>query len=186
MNQGRNVQEFQFHPKEKDWLLAAAWSKCEDYEGEPCKVVKELYYSQNFGEEWTLIEDYVVQFGWATQLNHFMVPNQRILVALDPEGEGHQKLKGWSNTVHLVYTDDFFNSSTVILERGNKFVLTDRFLYGVQVADEQKQDVNLQVSYSNTNNYYFSKASFPFEELKDFSYSILDDSESQAFIQVNH
>lgn len=60
MNQGRNVQEFQFHPSESDWLLAAAWSKCEDYEGEPCKVIKELYYTINFGEDWTLIEDYVV------------------------------------------------------------------------------------------------------------------------------
>jgi hypothetical protein len=48
-----------------------------------------LYYSLNFGEEWTLIEDYVVQFAWAAQLNHFMVPSKRILVALDPQGEGH-------------------------------------------------------------------------------------------------
>ncbi len=65
-----------------------------------------------------------------------MVPKERIIVALDPNGEGHQKLKGWSNDVHLVQTDDFFNTSRVILEKGNKFVLTNKYLYGVQVADQ--------------------------------------------------
>jgi hypothetical protein len=34
------------------------------------------------------------------------------------------------------------------------------------------------VSYANTNTYYFSQAAFPFQELKDYSYSILDDTES--------
>ncbi len=32
MNQGRPVEEFQFHPVKRDWLLAAAWSKCSDFD----------------------------------------------------------------------------------------------------------------------------------------------------------
>jgi len=38
MNQGRQVSEFQFHPVIRESLLAVAWSKCEDYEDEPCTL----------------------------------------------------------------------------------------------------------------------------------------------------
>lgn len=64
MNQGRNVNEFQFHPTERSWLLAAAWSLCEDFVDEPCQIYKELFVSTNLGQDWKLIEDYVVQFSW--------------------------------------------------------------------------------------------------------------------------
>lgn len=46
------------------------------------------------------------------------------------------------------------------------------------MADASKSEVNLFVSYSHETHYRFSAAEFPFHSLKDFSYSILDDSES--------
>ena len=64
MNQGRNVNEFQFHPTERTWLLAAAWSLCSDFVDEPCKIFKELFISFDLGQNWKAIEDYVVQFSW--------------------------------------------------------------------------------------------------------------------------
>lgn len=55
------LNELVFHPFEKSWMLAAAWRTCQ---GEPCHIYKELFVSFDFGLEWKLIEDYVVQFAW--------------------------------------------------------------------------------------------------------------------------
>ena len=101
MNQGRPVSEFQFHPTQRDSLLAVAWSKCDDYEDEPCKLQKELYVSHNLGEDWDLIEDYVVQFQWAyldSSFQGIFNPN-RIILAHEPQGAGHQNLTKWSKQV---------------------------------------------------------------------------------------
>lgn len=64
MNQGRNVNEFLLHPSERTWLLAAAWSLCEDFVDQPCTIYKELFVSFDLGQDWKLLEDYVVQFSW--------------------------------------------------------------------------------------------------------------------------
>ncbi len=46
----------QFHPTEKNWLLAAAWNKCDDFdEGEPCEIYKEIFLSRDLGNNWELL-----------------------------------------------------------------------------------------------------------------------------------
>ena len=64
MNQGRKVEEFQFHPTERNWLLATAWTRCEDFGDEPCRKYKELFVSKDLGLTWTVVADYVFQFSW--------------------------------------------------------------------------------------------------------------------------
>lgn len=67
MNHGRPVNEYVFHPTQKKWLLAGAWSLCEDYDdqtGEQCVINKELYYSDDLGGSWDLLVGYVYQFSW--------------------------------------------------------------------------------------------------------------------------
>ena len=49
--QGRPISEFIFHPTERNWGLASAFSLCEDYVNEPCKIVKELFVTQTLGED---------------------------------------------------------------------------------------------------------------------------------------
>jgi hypothetical protein len=43
------------------------------------------------GENWKLIEDYVVQFSWATLDESFIgkIPKERIILAHEPYGVGH-------------------------------------------------------------------------------------------------
>ena len=54
------------------------------------------------------------------------IPKERILVTFEPEGQGHQRNKGWSKDISLYMSDVFFNgSSTLLVERGNKFLLTN-------------------------------------------------------------
>ena len=64
MNQGRPVHAFQWHPTEKDWILASAWQDCmdEEEEDEDCESNRELYLSQDVGENWDHIAEYIFEF----------------------------------------------------------------------------------------------------------------------------
>ena len=65
MNQGRRIEEFMFHPTERNWMLASAWTLCEDFaDKEPCKRYKELFVSKDLGKSWEQITQYVFQFSW--------------------------------------------------------------------------------------------------------------------------
>lgn len=57
------------------------------------------------------------------------VPEKRILVSFEPTGSGHQKLSGWNMKTHLFYSDDFLKSKIMIVNQGNKFLLTANFLF---------------------------------------------------------
>lgn len=64
MNHGRKVENFKFHSTEKNWLLASAFSLCEDYDDEPCKINKELFFTKDLGLNWEVLASYVVDFDW--------------------------------------------------------------------------------------------------------------------------
>ena len=64
INHGRPIHEFIFHPTERNWVLASAWTKCEESDQENCKTYKELFFSQDLGDHWKLLTSYVVQFQW--------------------------------------------------------------------------------------------------------------------------
>lgn len=60
MNTGRPVHDFQLHPTEKSWLIAAAWTNCQDFdEDETCEINKEIFVSFDLGENWEQIASYV-------------------------------------------------------------------------------------------------------------------------------
>jgi len=61
---GRRLNEFQFHPLERTWLLASAWTECSDFDETPCEIYQEVFYSPNLGQDWSFIANYVVQFSW--------------------------------------------------------------------------------------------------------------------------
>ena len=71
INHGRPINEFIFHPTERNWVLASAWTKCEDPTQENCKAYKELFFSDDLGDHWKLLAKYVVQFQW--YINHHIV-----------------------------------------------------------------------------------------------------------------
>lgn len=64
LNHGRKIQEFIFHPTERDYALALAYTICEDFGNEPCHFYKELYVTHNLGDTWKLMTSYVYQAGW--------------------------------------------------------------------------------------------------------------------------
>ena len=65
LNHGRKIQEFVFHPTERTWGLASAFTLCEDFKnGEPCKYFKELFLTKDLGNNWEILSSYVDQFSW--------------------------------------------------------------------------------------------------------------------------
>lgn len=188
LNYGRPINDFQFHPVKRDWGLAASWTSCTDLENEPCELYKQLYYTTNF-KDWEFITDYVVQFAWAqTGLDANLqanIPNERVYVTYIPNASGHQYLKGWSNKVDFVRSDDYFASKTVLVPRGNKFIVSSRYVLVAQVTEEDSTEVQLLVS-NERNLELFYKAELPMKRMTDHSYTLLDTSEGSMFLHINH
>merc|ERR1712032_1062269 len=151
LNHGRKIKEFQFHPTERNWGLATAFTLCDDLD-EPCKIFKELYVTKDLGENWDLLGSYIVQFGWGiVDESHIKagVPKERILVTYEPRGRGDQKHKGWNYKIDFIYSDDFFKTKRIVSQKGNKFMLTKDYLFVAQVMDQEVQEVSLLISNSS-------------------------------------
>jgi len=188
LNYGRPIYDFQFHPNKRDWGLAASWTSCSGLDTEPCQLYKQLYYTTNL-KDWDFVTDYVVQFAWAqTGLEGYLqasVPSERIYVTYIPNASGHQYLKGWSDKVDFVKSDDFFKSRTVLVPRGNKFIVSARYILVAQVLEDDSSEVQLLAS-SDRNLEVFYKAELPMKRLTDHSYTLLDTSEGSMFLHINH
>lgn len=93
---------------------------------------------------------------------------------------------GWSENVHLSYSDDFFKTFKSLIKFGNKFLLSEKYLFVAHVTDQSTQEVGLKVSDPNLRVYQFSDVQLPLKHFKEHSYTILDSKEGQVFLHVNH
>jgi hypothetical protein len=67
LNSGKRIHELQFHPKQREWALAAGWTSCADFgDDEPCEIYKELYLTKDLGQSWQYLKSYVFDFSWGT------------------------------------------------------------------------------------------------------------------------
>jgi hypothetical protein len=98
LNSGKKIHEFQFHPTERDWALAATWTECDEFGDEPCKIYKELYYTNDLGSTWNYLKEYVYDFAWGYSRNavdamksqkNLKLPKDRIFITHDPSATGH-------------------------------------------------------------------------------------------------
>lgn len=91
LNSGKKVQEFTFHPHQRDWALAASWTNCAEFGDEPCHIYKELYYTKDMGENWNYMTNYVFDFEWgATSMDTTKsIPDERVFITKDPTNKGH-------------------------------------------------------------------------------------------------
>ena len=189
MNHGRKISEFIFHPTERNWVLASANTICEDFENEPCKIYKELFVTRDLGENWDILGEYIVQFGWgAFDQSHVDagIPKERVLVSHEPKARGSQKQHGWSFKIELIYSDDFFKTKRVATHKGNKFLITKEWLFVAQVVDEGTQEVMLLAANATDKIYNFQNVVTSSKNYREHSYTFLDTSGSSVFLHVNH
>ena len=82
-----------------------------------------------------------------------------------------------------------------ILDRGNKFLVSPEFFFAVQVDDEDAQSVKMLIGSSKTSKYELEPIILPTKhhtkkqkggKMLEHSYTILDTSEGQVFLQINH
>ena len=189
LNHGRRINEFIFHPTERNWGLASAYTLCEDFVGEPCKIFKEVFLTKDLGQNWTQLGKYVVQFGWGAVEKKQIdkgVPKERILMTYEPRGHGDQVQSGWNYKVDLIYSDDFFKTSKVLASKGNKFLLTGHYLFVAQVVDQETQEVLLLGSKSTHKEYDLQPIETNQKSFLEHSYTFLDTTLHSVFLHMNH
>lgn len=189
LNHGRKIKEFIFHPTERNWGLATAFTLCEDFVGEPCKIYKELFVTRDLGETWDLLESYIVQFNWGVYDESTVkagVPKERILITYEPRGKGDQKHQGWDYKVDFVYSDDFFKTRRVAAHKGNKFMITRAYIYVAQVVDVESQEVMLLRASTFEKHYDLLPIETNQKKFREHSYTFLDTSEHSVFLHMNH
>ena len=67
--------------------MAASWTSCAEFQNEPCRIYKELYYTKDVGENWDYVTNYVFDFEWGQSTtaveNGFVIPDDRIWITRD-------------------------------------------------------------------------------------------------------
>ena len=189
INHGRRINEFIFHPIERNWALATAYTICDDFINEPCKLYKEVFVTFDLGLSWKLIGKYVVQVNWGVvDIIHFNkgIPKERILMSYEPRGYGNQKLNFWNYKIDFVYSDDFFQSFKILVEKGNKFFLTNHYLFVASVVDQDTQEVLLLGGKSTHFNYDLIPIETNQKSYLEHNYIFLDSTFHSVFLHINH
>lgn len=192
LNSGKKIHEFQFHPIEKTWALAATWTDCQEFGDEPCKIYKELYSTQDLGQNWQYLKEYVYDFSWgitpyASEQGIRRLPKERIFITHDPTATGHQnqQKKLWSPSVNLYYSDDFFKTKKLALNNGNSIIKTDHYMF---IAKATKREL-VEIYVSNVLHGFlnFERTRLPTEAVTSKTFTVMDTSEETVFLHIqNH
>jgi hypothetical protein len=175
------------HPTDKESVLASSMAaKCHDTQANGV-CYKSVYATSNFGKTWIKATDYVVQFDWAHNLGNGQakhLPSTAMFATVFREKTGNQRFGYWDKNIDFVRTDDFFKTpAKVLVQHGNRFLFTKKFLFVAQVNPLRDTEVELQMSSDGANT--FLRGTLPYK-IKQHSYTILDTSQDTVFLHVNH
>ena len=191
LNSGKRIHEFTFHPKQRNWALAAGWTSCADFgDDETCEIYKELYVTKDLGVSWQYLKSYVFDFSWgyttysATLPNYIQAQESRIFITHDPDLKGHQKTRErWKESVHLYYSDDFFKTQKVALNAGNSIVSTKHYMFVAQAISTE--EVIVHVSRAEGGFTDFRHARMPNNYHITDHFTVMDTSEKSVFLYVS-
>jgi len=185
--------DVRLHPTNPEWFLASGNSKgCKgsnrvagtsDNAAEEKFCFRKLYVTKNAGETFTPIRNYVVQYEWAPEVDK----NEDLVYAtVHSVQEGNQKFGFWDQFVDFVATTDYFSTTKVVVEYGNRFIFGEHnYVFVAAVNPHHETSVNLMITRDAGMDKKFQKAKLPVEVL-EHSYTILDTSEGSVFLHVNH
>jgi len=71
---------------------------------------------------------------------------ERIIISYDPEGKGSQVNYGWNPRCNVVYSDDFFKTTKMVMKGGNKFLLSKNYFLIAKLERADTQEVSLWVA----------------------------------------
>ena len=190
LNSGKRIHEFQYHPTERSWALAAGWTSCADFvDDEPCEIYKELYVTKDLGNSWQYLKSYIFDFAWGTTkfsntLGKKKNVESRIFITNDPDLKGHQKTRErWRQSVHLFYSDDFFKTQKNALDAGNSIVMTDHYMFVAKAISSEA--VKIHVSRAEAGFLDFRLARMPKNYHITDHFTVMDTSEKSVFLYVS-
>ena len=192
LNTGKKIHEFVFHPRQRNWALAAGWTSCADFgDGEPCEIYKELYATKDLGQSWQYLKSYVFDFAWGyTEYSHELNDptlagtESRVFITHDPELSGHQQTRErWKQSVHLYYSDDFFKTETMALAAGNSIVMTQHYMFVAKA--KSSEEIGVQVSRAKGGFLDFRLARMPRDYALTDHFTVMDTSEKSVFLYIS-
>merc|ERR1719183_261334 len=189
LNSGKRIHEFNFHPKNRAWALAAGWTSCTDFgDDEPCEIYKELYVTKDLGNSWQYLKSYVFDFAWGTTTFSGSLEGKnvesRIFITHDPDLKGHQKTRErWKQSVHLYYSDDFFKTQKNALDAGNSIVMTNHYMFVAKAISSEA--VKIHVSRAEAGFLDFRLARMPKNYHITDHFTVMDTSEKSVFLYVS-
>jgi hypothetical protein len=202
-----HVSEFKLHPTRPTWMLAGVHSRGCLRGAVPNPSATEAAEEAKFGEtdskrlcyqrlllsldngyHWKQILSHVVQFDWgvAPGTAHGHADEKLIYVTGYLENDVQPVTTAWDSNIHFMESRDFFVDAELLIAHGNRFFTGHGYLFVAadDVVSETVNDVALFIRAPGATT--FERAHIPVEGLDQFSYTILDTSEHQAFLHINH
>lgn len=175
LNKDFKIQMIKLHPTEPSWLMAVANQECENPKDKNCLAGNHaLYLTQDLGQNWKLISRNVNHVEWPFNLAQIDngIPSKRIYATLMYE----------KTPPKLIYTDDFFRNTTLLVENCLQFKLRAYYLFAMQSTEDYV--TNMLVSNLPDKFSVFYKTMFPFQKIRSEEFHILDTSENSVFVFV--
>ncbi|KAF4691011.1 Sorl1p [Perkinsus olseni] len=168
------------------WALMSTWTEaCDsrttrsDADVDPCH--HSLFLTQDGGRTFLLVQSYVVQFDWGDRA--FGQEDRIYLTHFRSKTGDQPKLTLWSPGVDFAFSDDMGHTFYQAVSQGNKFLISNGFIFVAKLVDKRSQSVKLMVSADGGD--HFEAARLPVK-LEEKSYTILDTSEGAVMLHVNH
>jgi len=192
-------EDIKLHPKDPMALLAAE-DTCATKKNTDC--FRKLWMSKDFGQEWVFLADRVQQFDWYMSIPETIRPtswiggsknsfhrHQIIATIFRTNKQGHQNLDTWDTDIDFVITNDNFKTKNVLVPHGNRFlIMKNRFFVARSLPKtlQEKGGVGLMVMLPILG--IFSPVAMPkvSEALSHHGFTVVDTSEGQVFLQINH
>ncbi|KEG04583.1 sortilin, putative [Plasmodium vinckei vinckei] len=182
INYKNKINFWQFHNKKAHWALVSSWTAaCFSTDNSSGECMQTLSLTKDLGATFQLIDIYVVQFNWGDVNSN---SEDTIYYTRHRNRNGHQqRFSGWSKDVDFVSTNNFGKDVEVLVKHGNKFLISNGYIFVAKLNDVIKQTVNMMVSTDGGKT--FNKANLP-KDIHEKSYTILDTSEGAIMLHVNH
>lgn len=187
------IHGFIFHPKRVTWALMSRWTDaCTRSSSLAAKATKEpcrhdLYVTRDSGASFNLLAAYVVQYSWGDPTRNeedaVFFSQYHPSSKSDNIYEGQSRSAGWSKHIDFNYVPDPSSSIKRLVPQGNKFLISNGYIFVARLVNEQDQTVAFMVSTDGGKT--FKEARLPVA-LQEKSYSILDTSQNSVVLHVNH
>ena len=138
LNIEKKIQDFKFHPTQREWALASIYTECDDFGDDDCDIHPEIFVTTNMGLKWEKLQNNVIQYEWGKQDSEDGISDKQIIIVKHSDSADIDG-PSWSPRNKIILSDDFFKSTRKLVKGGNYFKLTKDYLYSGKVDNKGKK-----------------------------------------------